>query len=344
MDKSFNVAIIGAGKMGRSHARTWVQAGHIVRSITDLNEAAARQLASVHNVNKLLTDYKAAIEDKEIDIVSVCVPAGMHAEIAIFAAQQGKHIMCEKPVALTLEAAHAMEDAVSRAGVRCALGFQLNYGKNLDIISGLIKEGAFGNPLMIQLELIKEVRPNLAMHNKFGNNGPIVDCACHDWLFWETAIGSKPKNVFARGGIIAKNRPELAGIKELAIDTASIVLEFESGDVASMNVSWGLAKNTKLFSRFARVIGPEGAAELEKNETIKLLLGDREEIVSAESNLDPRLNMFNHLADCIANNMPVRYGIRTGIEQLTLSMAILESISSGKVVDLDYKTVQGANR
>jgi predicted dehydrogenase len=287
-------------------------------------------------VKKIFADYREAITDPEVDIVSVCVPAALHPEITIFAAQQGKHIMCEKPVALTLADAYAMEEAVKRAGVHCALGFQLNYGKNLDFLSGLVKEDAFGGPLLINLELIKEVRPNLAMHDKFGNNGPIVDCACHDWLFWETVIGSKPKNVYARGGIIAKNRPELSGIKELAIDTASIVLEFESGDIASMNVSWGLAKNTKLFSRFARVIGPKGAAELDKNDKIKLYLDDREENVAVEDNRDPRRFMFDSLAECIVNNSPVPYGIRTGIEQLTLSLAILESIASGKIVDLNY--------
>jgi predicted dehydrogenase len=337
LSKTFNIAVIGAGKMGKSHVRTWTQAGHTVISVTDLNEAAAAKLADGYNVKKIFTDYRQAIAEPEVDIVSVCVPAVLHAEMTIFAARQGKHIMCEKPVALTMEDAHAMEEAVNRAGVHCALGFQLNYGRNLGIMSRLVKEDAFGGPLLINLELIKEVRPNLAMHNKFGNNGPIVDCACHDWLFWENVIGSKPRNVFARGGIIAKHRPELAGIKELAIDTASIVLEFESGDIASMNVSWGLAKNSKLFSRFARVIGPKGAAEIEINDKIKLYLGDREEYVTVEDGHDPRRSMFQSLADCIDNNTPVPFGIRSGIEQLKLSLAILESIESGKIVELHYE-------
>src|SRR5690606_41278907 len=101
-------------------------------------------------------------------------------------------------------------------------------------------------PLVFSSDLMQEVRPKIAMHDNNGNKGPIMDACCHYFFMWQTVFQSKPKRVYARGGIIAKDRPEIAHLQELAIDTGLITEELYSGDIGSMKVSMYLEYNNNL--------------------------------------------------------------------------------------------------
>ncbi|GAA3401491.1 Gfo/Idh/MocA family protein [Paenibacillus hodogayensis] len=333
------IAVIGAGDMGGNHVKGWISAGHQVVSITDTDSDRAVKLAYAYNIPALYSDYKEAIDDPQVDIVSICLPLVFHAPVTVYAAGRGKHVFCEKPLASSIEAAEAMQQAVERAGVQFGIGFQRNYAKGVGLVEQWASEGRFGRPLVFSSDLMQEVRPKVAMHDANGNQGPVMDACCHYFLMWQTVFRSKPKKVFASGGILAKGRPEIAHFEQLAIDTAVITVEYESGDIGTMNVSWGLPKKSQIRGRKDRIYGPKGGAEGAFNSfgraavQFELYEGDKTETVTVEQ---PELfqQEFEAFVEAIREGKPAPVGFRQGLDMLRLSHAVLESVRTGTIVYL----------
>ena len=170
-----NVCTIGCGDMGRQHAHAWkahedAKVVAVCDIAADPREALASQLQAC-----AYESYRDAIRHPGVDVVSICVPVCLHSEIACFAAGNHKHILCEKPIALTLEQADAMIDAARQHGVLLSVSFQYRaFTRNVKCRQ-LLREGAFGGPVFFRYTDIREVRPKLAMHRKSMNGGPVID-------------------------------------------------------------------------------------------------------------------------------------------------------------------------
>lgn len=336
MGTTYNVAVIGAGAMGKKHVEGWQAAGHRVVSVTDIDQRSAREVADKFAVGQLFADYREAVAQADADIVSICLPLKFHAPVTIFAAGQGKHVFCEKPLASSSEQAREMDEAVRRAGVQFGIGFQRSYAKDAELFGQYVREGKLGRPLLFNSENLMEVRPKIAMHDEAGNKGPIMDVCCHSFFLWRTVFQSRAKFVYASGRIFAEGRSELASLDRLAIDTASIVVDYESGDVGAMTVSWGLPAKTKLRSRCPdRVIGPKGAIEAAGGGKWNVFIGDESETVQLESgNLHKA--QFARFADCLDKGEPYPIGLREGREILALTEAVFRSVESGSSVPVVY--------
>ncbi len=334
MANRFKVAVIGTGDMGSRHIEGWTLAGHDVVALADVDLARARELADQHGVPDVYADYRELLADTDVAIVSICTPLALHAPITIAAAEHGKHVFCEKPLARSFAEAAAMEEAVRKAGVQFGIGFQRNLAEWVDLLACRTREGHFGHPLVFHSEALAEVRPKRVMHDRHGNNGPIMDTGCHFFLLWQTVFGSRPKAAYAQGRILAKDRPEIAHFKELAIDTAVITLAYESGDIATLTASWGLAAHTKLRPRPDRVFGPVGGAERTPH-GLTLYRGDQiEDLPLAPENLHRKeLALF---ANAIETGQPPVYGFQAGKEMLAVTLAIFQSIETGAVVPISY--------
>lgn len=337
--KRYNIAVIGAGDMGTRHINGWIEAGHHVLYVVDIDLEKAGRVAKAFNIPNLSEDYEIAISDSRVDIVSVCLPLKFHKPVTVYAANKGKHVFCEKPLCSSLEEAKEMEKAIRQAGVKFGLGFQRNLSPGIKAVREWVNEDKFGHPLVISSDLLQEVRPKRVMHDKNGNQGPVVDTACHFFLMWQTILQSKPKKIYASGGILAKDRPEIAHFEQLAVDTAVITMEYESGDIATMSISWGLARDFKMPSKHDRIFGPKGGAQGAFNTfttseiEIELFVGSEYEIVKIEqSNLF--MEQFKLFVNSIDHNLPEHTSFETGIEMLKLSYAVLESIETGKIIEL----------
>ncbi|HVX47169.1 MAG TPA: Gfo/Idh/MocA family oxidoreductase, partial [Mycobacteriales bacterium] len=277
------VAVLGAGDMAGHHVQAWQDLGHEVASVTDMDTERAGALAERHAVPRTFADYRDAVVDPQIDAVSICLPLALHAPATILAAAHGKHVMCEKPLSRSVAEAREMEAAVRAAGVHFAVGFQRNLAEGVGILRDLAAAGRFGRPMVFSSDLLQEVRPKAGMHDREGNNGPLTDAGCHYYLLWQTVFRSKPKRVYAQGRIAATGRPELSGVRQLAVDTAVVTAEFESGDIGTFTVSWGLAAGFRMTSRPDRIIGPDGGAEGAVNSQLTVYSGDRTEEIDIET-------------------------------------------------------------
>jgi len=334
MAKRYKVAVIGAGDMGERHVEGWTLAGHDVVAIADVDRARAGELARQYDVPIVRENYRALLDDTEAEIVSVCTPLALHAPITIAAAERGKHVFCEKPLARSFAEVRAMEEAVTKAGVQFGIGFQRNLAEWVGVLTQWAQEGRFGRPMVFHSEALAEVRPKRVMHARNGNNGPIMDTGCHFFLLWQTVFQSRPQSVSAQGRILARDRPEIAHIAELAIDTAVITVAYESGDIATLTVSWGLAAHSRMRPRPDRVFGPSGGAE-KSPDGLTRYLGDQVEQVPipAENLHQKELSLF---AEAVTAGKAPPYSFRAGKEMLALTMAIFRSIETGAVVPVSY--------
>ncbi|HEY4267590.1 MAG TPA: Gfo/Idh/MocA family oxidoreductase [Galbitalea sp.] len=149
------VAIIGHSFMGRIHAEAWQTApkffelGAAVRVVvvSGRDERATTEFADRFGIVDIETDWRAVLERDDVDIVDICVPGRLHADIAIAALAAGKHVLCEKPLANTLAEAEAMAAAAEAAGKRGVLsmvGFSYRRTPALAYAKRLIDDGRLG--------------------------------------------------------------------------------------------------------------------------------------------------------------------------------------------------------
>ena len=122
--KKLNVGLVGAGFMGKAHSIGYsdmpkyfwpAPAVPVLKTICDIVPEIASDAKERFGFEKCCTDWRDIVNDPEIDVVSICTPNNVHAEIAIAALNAGKHVLCEKPIASTLEDAKAMAEAAKKA-------------------------------------------------------------------------------------------------------------------------------------------------------------------------------------------------------------------------------------
>lgn len=248
--------------MGTKHADCWRNLGEAqVVAVVDAVEARAEKLARAHGLDTWYTDYRTAVALDDVDVVSVCVPTRLHPEITIFAANRGKHVLSEKPIALTLEEADAMIEAARRNGVKLGVGFMRRHSPVLPALRDWLAAGNLGRPVMYCAADVREIRPKREMHDAHANGGPVIDMGVHLFDLWAYIFDSEPVEVFAQGLKLALERQELSHIEEIACDTATILVRYASGDIGTFVVSWGLPPAVVPPGAPDQILGSKGVAQ-----------------------------------------------------------------------------------
>lgn len=337
-DKILGVCILGCGMMGTIHANCWSsQPDTRIISICDLIEDRTLSLAKQHDLPACYQDYRQAIDHPGVDVVSVCVPTYLHAEMSIYAARRGKHVLSEKPIALTLEDAQAMIDAAEQNNVRLGVGFMRRHTPVLTSLRDLVQSGGLGRPLIYHAGDIRQIRPKLAMHDIHQNGGPVIDMGVHLYDVWGEIFQSTPVEVFAQGMVFGKGRPELASIQDLAVDSAAIQVRYASGDLGIFVVSWGLPPAANPADRPDQIYGPGGMGEVVfgvQYQHLHLLREGGEWATLAACEYDMYQSEIAAMRRHILDAEPFPADGPSGIEALRVGLAAIESIRSGQPVAL----------
>ena len=152
MAKKLNIGMIGYGFMGRTHSNAYRRVTNffdvpyepVLKVICGLEADQAKAFASQWGYESSCTDWRKVVDDKNIDVVEICTPNFTHAEIAIAAAEAGKIVISEKPLALNGEQAKTMVEAVEKAGVANFVSFNYRRVPAVTLVKQLIDEGRFG--------------------------------------------------------------------------------------------------------------------------------------------------------------------------------------------------------
>lgn len=136
------IAILGVGWAGQHHVQAIRELGDkvTVDCLVDNDAAFLNEQARSLQVHKLYTDYRQALNDPQVDAVSICLPHDLHCAVAVEAAAAGKHILCEKPIAITVEQATQMIEAARRHGVKLYVAENAAYSAMADFLRQAVEQ------------------------------------------------------------------------------------------------------------------------------------------------------------------------------------------------------------
>lgn len=146
-EQRLGVGVVGIGWVSHPHIDAWLKSGHCdVVALCSRSEENARAAAAQHGLEncRIYTDYEQMLRQENIDIVDICSLNASHAAQGIAAAEAGKHVVVEKPVAMTLDELRRLESAITQAGVKSLAGFVLHWSPYFDIVKSMIQRDFFG--------------------------------------------------------------------------------------------------------------------------------------------------------------------------------------------------------
>ncbi len=232
MQKKVNIGLIGLGRLGRVYAQYLL--GSVAHAnlvaVSDVNEKVQQEFADENGISKRYADYGYLLADREVDAVVIVTTTDTHKQIVIEAANQGKAVFCEKPLALSLQDCQAMKEAVEKKGIFFHLGFMRRFDAGYAAAKQKIEEGIIGQPIVLKSSSRDPYRPSLEYLRSSG--GLFTDCGIHDidlarWYMGEVA------SVYSVAGNLAY--PEVEEIGD--VDNAITTLQFASGALGVIDLS-----------------------------------------------------------------------------------------------------------
>jgi predicted dehydrogenase len=231
MSAGMKFAIIGCGRIAQRHAEHIMNAGKLV-AVCDIDPVKARELAGKYDVPFFQSVDDLLSNVKGVDVISVCSPNGLHAEHSIKALQAGIHVLCEKPMALTVQDCGEMINAAERANKRLFIVKQNRFNPPVAAVKKIIEEGRLGRIYSVQLNCFwnrnEEYYKNSWKGTKDLDGGTLFTQFSHfiDLLYW--MIGDV-KDVKGYAGNF-----DHKGIIEFE-DTGTVSLRFYNGAIGTVN-------------------------------------------------------------------------------------------------------------
>jgi predicted dehydrogenase len=252
--KTLGVAMIGYAFMGKAHSNAWRNVASYFdvpafeqKVLVGRDAAGVAEAAAKYGWAETATDWRSVLDRGDIDIVDICAPGWMHAEIAIAALEAGKHVLVEKPLANTLAEAEAMTAAAAAArskGVQSMIGFNYRRVPALALARELIAEGRLGTIRHVRAAYLQDWLADAGspmtwrLRKETAGSGALGDIASHaiDQVLF--LLGGTVTEVSGRLHTFVSARPGADGPEQVTVDDAAwATLTLDSGAIASVEVS-----------------------------------------------------------------------------------------------------------
>ncbi|MEJ2732514.1 MAG: inositol 2-dehydrogenase [Anaerolineae bacterium] len=224
MKGELRVGLIGAGRIGRVHAENLVYRipeADLV-AVSDIFVEAAERLAAELGV-MAYQDHRRILEDERVDAVLICSSTDTHAQFIEDAAEAGKQIFCEKPIALDLGKIDRALAVVEQAGVKLQIGFNRRFDPSFKRVQEIVAAGEIGEPHILRISSRDPAPPPIEYVQVSG--GIFLDMTIHDFDMARFLMGREVESVYAAGEVLVDPAIGQAG----DVDTAAITLRFENG-------------------------------------------------------------------------------------------------------------------
>jgi predicted dehydrogenase len=346
MSDKVRVAVIGAGFVGNIHIQGLLHCHNVeVVAVASKTPGKAADLAKRYDIPDAYDDYRKVLERSDIHAVTVGVPNYLHEEMVVAAAQAGKHIMCEKPFARTIQEAERMLAAVKQAGVKLVYGEMLCFAPKYVRVKRLIDEGGLG-----KVFLVKQSEMHDGPHSPWfwdvtlSGGGVLLDMGCHSIEFARFLLDRpKVKSVLAHMGTYVHQG------RTLGEDHSVCIIEFENGAMSVSENSW--AKTGGIDDR-CEVYGDKGntIADLIRGNALitHSKVGYGYAVEKADSTAGWSFTGFEeewnygfpqemqHFANVVqGRETPIETG-EDGLEVLKIMYAAYQSAGEGRRIDFPY--------
>ncbi len=272
MDK-INVGVIGAGRIGQIHARNLKYQIPEARllAVADILEEQAKQLAKQLEIPLVEKDYRAILENKDIEAIIICSSTDTHAQIISEAAEARKHIFCEKPIALQLNKIDQAIEAVKKSGVKLWVGFNRRFDPSFRKAKELVAKGTIGIPHLVRITSRDPQPPPISYVQVSG--GIFLDMMIHDFDMARYLLEQEVIELMAVGSCLVDPAIGEAG----DIDTAIVTLKYEGG-------AWGTIDNSRKavygYDQRIEVFGSEGCIIVGNPTSTKVIINNAQETIS----------------------------------------------------------------
>ena len=193
-------------------------------------------------------DHRDMLREAELDAVMVCTPTYLHAEHTIAAAEAGKQVFCQKPMAMNSYDCHKVMQVCAANGVKVQLGFVRRFDTDWGTLKRVVESGELGRPLLWR-QIAGGPGPTRPFFmNSMEGGGPMIDGMVHNYDFACHCFGA-PLEVKSMATIIHHSTT--------ALDTGTVCVRFEDGDLLMCSWSWGLPEGVRTNSA-TEVLGPNG--------------------------------------------------------------------------------------
>ena len=326
------VGLVGVGRMGSALARylaTGVPDAKLV-AIADLKLERAEALAAQFSAEAAYSNPDEIFDRRDIEAVLLVTPSDTHPDLVELAANAGKHVFVEKPLALTLEGCDLAIAAAEAAGVKLQVGFMRRFDAAYRTAWRKIQEGAIGRPVLFKSINRDRERTSLEFARRESSGGLIMDMGAHDFDTARWLMGNEVVRVHSEGSALAY--PELEQVGD--IDNAVVSLRFADGAVGNVDLSrnavYGYDFRTEVLgTKGAVVIGGLGEAEL----TVLSAEGRAQEEDGGRFEA-AYIEELQHFVNCVARDVPP---LVTGPEArlaTAIAVAATRSLDEGRAVQL----------
>lgn len=374
------VGILGYAFMGKAHSNALKKLPYMMYppvaipklvGIAGRDETAVTEAARRYGYANAYTDWRKMLENPDIQVFDNGGPNDAHAEPCIVAAEAGKHVFCEKPLARTAEEAKSMLDAVKKAGVKHMVAYNYRFVPAIVQARKLIESGALGRIFHFRAVYLQEwiIDPNFPMTWRFSKavagSGSLGDLGSHIIDIGRFLVG-EPKKVMGMTKTFIEERPDGKGgrAKVDVDDAVTALLEFDNGAMGTIEAT-RFAHGRKNGQSW-EINGEKGSIRfnLERLNELEVYWADSEpketrgftNVLISEGyhpyweNWWPQGHMigwehsfvheFHHFFNSIVNGEPVSpYGadFEDGYKNAVICDAIVESAQSGRMVDIKYE-------
>jgi predicted dehydrogenase len=318
------VGLIGGGGIADAHIRGYRAYAETiaVTAVADVvYQTASRRAAELGAVG--YTDYRQMILDADLDAVDICLPHHLHAEAIIAAAAARRHILCEKPLCLTVEEADQVRLAIEAAGVTLMCAHNQLFLPAVAKAKQLLDEGILGT--------VYEVRTTDSFFNDFdpqnmgwrataatSGGGELIDTGYHPTYLMVHLAGGSPAEATA---LLSRHRLRFMEGE----DSAQVLVRFDNGVVGHLVTSWAYdpPPGTDKFS----VVGERGSLASDGRSLVVTLRGSGSQTYDFED-VDTYVSEIGHFADRLRSGTRPLHTEKEGIEVLGLILAAYEGAHS----------------
>lgn len=259
MGSVVNVCVVGLGRAGMVHAGNFQRhvPGAALAAVVEADREVLEARAADLGVAARFTGIREALDGSPVDAVCITTPTFTHAEIAVAAASVGKHVLCEKPMALTLAEADRMLEAAASSGVVLQIGFMRRFDPAFREARQLVADGRIGRPMVIRSLTRGPGLPPRWAWDLARSNGMLAEVNSHDFDTVRWIAGSEFTRVYAETS--ASKRPDLLQEFPGFYDSAVVTLRMADGALATID---GACPVDYGYDARLEVLGTEGVLQV----------------------------------------------------------------------------------
>lgn len=321
--KSLNIGVIGLGAIGQKHcgAIAKIERANIC-AVADVNEKVLTSTAAQYGAASY-TDIKQMLAHPGLDAVVVATPDDLHRDACVLAAQAGKHVLVEKPVATTVEDAEAIIHSADTAGVKLMVGFSLRFSLHYLHVKKVVSDGALGDLVSIFTRRLNVISQPERLK---GRCGVMMFLGIHDFDAMRWIVGSEPVSIYCQASTSVPSQYPIE-------NEAFSIIRFANGVVGCAHIGWYLPDQHPAGRDFKLDLsGSKGSLNLDQmRQGIEIYTQSGAKFPSISAGLVDEDRAF---VDCVLNDKDMPATGKDGLIALRMVLAAMKSNETGQPVNL----------